>query len=182
MGWDAFYRSVRNFTDRAAEKINRSADIAALQMKLAMAEKRLDDAYRTLGRIAYRHFTEEADHSEAVGAAVAEAEQICREIRALREQIASAKQRAAEADAANAAEERNEREAPTEPETTKPETTEPQMTGLQTTGSVPSGEAAPAEPEDSETPEHRALSHSAGAAAKSTAEEEETISGIEDEQ
>ena len=165
MGWNEFCRNVRRFTDRAADKINRSADIAALQMKLTMAEKRLDDAYRALGRIAYRHFTEDADHSEAVRAAVSEAERICREIQALREQIASAKKRAAEADAAFAED---------SSEAFDGDAGETGTDGSEDAGAAePENDAGATEKESSFVPEE--------AAAKSTAEAEEIISGIEEE-
>ncbi|MBQ7335630.1 MAG: hypothetical protein IJW92_04060 [Clostridia bacterium] len=96
MNWDEIYSSVKRFASRAADKINQSADIATLQVKLSMAEKKLDDAYCLLGQIAYRHFTSDSDESAKVAAAIANVDSIKQEIGALKDQIAQAKARAAE--------------------------------------------------------------------------------------
>lgn len=56
MSWDSFRKQVKNLTNQAAVKINRSADIAALQAKLSAAKRMLEDAYTELGKAAYPHF------------------------------------------------------------------------------------------------------------------------------
>ena len=99
MDWNEIYSGFRRFADRAAEKINRTADIASLQMKLSMAQKKLDDAFLALGKISYVHFTSENDESQRVASAVASIEHIKMEIHALEAQIKEAKRQAQEAKA-----------------------------------------------------------------------------------
>ena len=66
MTWDEFCKGVKKAAGRAADKINQTADLATLQVKLTMAEHKLDDAYAELGRAAYRHFTDENSSAELV--------------------------------------------------------------------------------------------------------------------
>lgn len=66
MTWDEFCNGVKKAAGRAADKINQTADLATLQVKLTMAEHKLDDAYAELGRAAYRHFTDENSSAELV--------------------------------------------------------------------------------------------------------------------
>ena len=44
MSWDSFREQVKNLTEKASAKINRSADIAALQAKLSAAKRTLEEA------------------------------------------------------------------------------------------------------------------------------------------
>lgn len=66
MTWDEFCNGVKKAAGKAADKINQTADLATLQVKLTMAEHKLDDAYAELGRAAYRHFTDENSSAELV--------------------------------------------------------------------------------------------------------------------
>ncbi len=70
MDWDNLYTGFKKFATRTADKINQTADIATLQVKLSMAEKEETAAYTALGRISYEHFTSDEDHAEAVAQAV----------------------------------------------------------------------------------------------------------------
>lgn len=108
MDWNEIYAGFRRFADRAAEKINRTADIASLQMKLSMAQKKLDDAFLALGKVSYVHFTSDKDESQRVASAVATIEHIKMEIHALEAQIAEAKRKAEEAKAEAAREQATE--------------------------------------------------------------------------
>ncbi len=99
MKWDDVYGNFKKFADRTAKKINQTADIATLQVKLSMAEKRLNEAFAFLGRAAYEHFSGDSDLSDKVMLAVESVNRIKSEIRSLEEQIEEAKQRAAEFDA-----------------------------------------------------------------------------------
>ena len=74
MSWESFCDSVRRAADRAAEKLNQTADLAALQVKLSMAESRLKDAYTELGRLAYSHLSREGELTEEVSAAMKKVE------------------------------------------------------------------------------------------------------------
>ena len=66
MTWDEFCSGFKKAAGKAADKINQTADLATLQVKLTMAEHKLDDAYAELGRAAYRHFTDENSSAELV--------------------------------------------------------------------------------------------------------------------
>ena len=66
MTWDEFCNGEKIAAGKAADKINQTADLATLQVKLTMAEHKLDDAYAELGRAAYRHFTDENSSAELV--------------------------------------------------------------------------------------------------------------------
>ena len=100
MKWDDVYGSFKRFAAHTAVRLNQTADIASLQVKLSAAEKNLDDAYGLLGRISYQHFTSDDDHSERVLAAVKAVEQAKEEVRAAMENVNEAKRRAAEQKAA----------------------------------------------------------------------------------
>ena len=78
MTWDEFCNKAKKTVSKAADKINQTADLATLQVKLSMSEHKLEEEYAALGRVAYKHFTEEnnaaaevAKAMEAVGAAQA---------------------------------------------------------------------------------------------------------------
>ena len=78
MTWDEFCSKAKKTVSKAADKINQTADLATLQVKLSMSEHKLEEEYAALGRVAYKHFTEEnnaadevAKAMEAVGAAQA---------------------------------------------------------------------------------------------------------------
>ena len=66
MSWDSFYSSVKRAVGTAADKINQTTDLAALQIKLGVAEHKLEEAYAQLGRDAYRQFTTDEDVVDAV--------------------------------------------------------------------------------------------------------------------
>lgn len=58
MSWDSFCNQVKQLTNQAAVKINRAADITALQTKLVAAKHNLETAYTELGKVAYPYFTD----------------------------------------------------------------------------------------------------------------------------
>ncbi len=98
MNFDSIYSSVKDFAVRAADKLTHSADIATLQVKLAMAEKRLDEAYKNLGKLAYRNFSGKEDSAEKLQTAMSAVDAIKNEMKALRAQIEQKKKEAAEAE------------------------------------------------------------------------------------
>ncbi len=104
MTWDEFCNGAKKAAEKAADKINRTADLAALQVKLAMAEKKLNDAYAVLGRASYLHFETEEDNTDAVVAACAgvdRAQAVCNKLKAqIAEMEAANKQEKTEGQAA----------------------------------------------------------------------------------
>lgn len=70
MTWDEFYSSLKKKVGIAADKINQTADLATLQVKLSLQERKLEEAYAALGKVAYEHFLNEGDKIEAITAAM----------------------------------------------------------------------------------------------------------------
>jgi len=70
MTWDEFCNKAKTTVAKAADKINQTADLATLQVKLNMSVRKLDEAYAELGKIAYKHFTEEDNSADAVAKAM----------------------------------------------------------------------------------------------------------------
>lgn len=91
MNFDELYGNVKRFAHSAAKKINHTADMATLKVKLSSAESKLEEAYTLLGRTSYLHFTGEEDLSKRVALAVENVEAARCEVRKLRQQIAEAK-------------------------------------------------------------------------------------------
>ena len=56
MGFEELYGQVKGTVEIAAEKINRTADIAALQVKLGVSEHKLNEAFAELGRASFEYF------------------------------------------------------------------------------------------------------------------------------
>ena len=104
MTWNEFRNQVKNVAGRAADKINQSADLATLQIKLSSAERKLSAAYEALGKIAYKHFTEENETDvQKVTAAVGAVQAIQDDIKNLKTQIEDLKKQSEEKKAAAAA-------------------------------------------------------------------------------
>lgn len=100
MTWNDFRKQVKNVSGRAADKINQAADIATLQIKLSSAERKLSAAYESLGKIAYKHFTEEGETDvEKVTHAVGGVQAIQTDIKNLKAQIELLKKQKEEKDA-----------------------------------------------------------------------------------
>ncbi len=136
MDWDHLYSNFKKFANRTADKLSRTADIATLQVKLSMADKKLEEAYAALGRISYEHFTSDADLSERVAAGVSAVNDALIEKKAIESEIREAKKAAEAAKAAEEAEraaaEQAEASAATSPKkpasTTAPAPTAPAET------------------------------------------------------
>ncbi len=97
MNFDELYGNAKRLAHRAAKKINQTADMAALQVKLSAAEGKLEEAYTLLGRTSYLHFTGEEDLSKKVALAVENVDAAKQKVRDIKEQIKEAKARAEEA-------------------------------------------------------------------------------------
>lgn len=102
MSWESFCDNVRRVADRAAEKLNQTADLAALQVKLSMAEGKLKDAYAELGRLAYGHLSGNGERTEEVSAAMKKVEVCLAECKTLQEKIAEQKKRTTKEEPAKA--------------------------------------------------------------------------------
>ena len=70
MNWDEIRNRVKTAAAKTADQINYSTDLATLQVKLSMAESRLEKAYTALGKVAYGHFSGEENEAEAVAKAM----------------------------------------------------------------------------------------------------------------
>ena len=81
MKFDEFYGQVKETVGVAAEKINRTADIAALQVKLGISERKLNEAFSELGRASFGYFEDaqsfDAQKMAKLMANVKAAKQIC---------------------------------------------------------------------------------------------------------
>ena len=93
MDWNHVYSNLKHLANRAAVKINQTADIATLQVRVSMAEKKLEEAYAALGRVSYEHFTSDADHSERVAQAVSGVNDALLALRTLKAELDAAKKR-----------------------------------------------------------------------------------------
>ena len=87
MSWDNFYDSFKRAAGIAADKINHTADLATLQVKLSLAEHKLDEAYAALGRVAYQHFASEESHVDEVTVAMTAVEEAQKNVNDLTAQI-----------------------------------------------------------------------------------------------
>ncbi|MBQ8310136.1 MAG: hypothetical protein IJX80_03880 [Clostridia bacterium] len=94
MNWNDVYGSFKRFAAHTAVRLNQTADMATLQVALASAEKKLDEAYGLLGRVSYDHFSGDDDLSEKVLAAVKAVDQAREEVKDAQEKINEARRRA----------------------------------------------------------------------------------------
>ena len=100
MNWEEIYSGIRSFAGRAATKINQTADMATLQVKLSMAEHRLEEAYAALGKASFGHFVEDKENYAEISARITEVKNAMLEIRSVKQQIEDLKERVAQAEAA----------------------------------------------------------------------------------
>ena len=102
MNWEDIYSGIRSFAGRAATKINQTADMAALQVKLSMAERKLEEAYAALGKASFGHFVEDKENFAQISACITEVKNAMLEIRSIQKQIEELRERVASAEAAAA--------------------------------------------------------------------------------
>ena len=98
MNWEEIYGGIRAFAGRAATKINQTADMATLQVKLSMAERKLEEAYTALGRASFGHFVEDKENFDQISACITNVKNAMLEIRSVKAQIEELRQRVAEAE------------------------------------------------------------------------------------
>ena len=91
MSWDNFYNTVKQTAILAADKINQTADLATLQVKLSLQERKLEEAYTALGKLAYAHFLSQEDKTEAITAAMDAVDAEMKQVEALKSQIEAVK-------------------------------------------------------------------------------------------
>jgi methyl-accepting chemotaxis protein len=97
MNWEEIYGGIRAFAGRAATKINQTADMATLQVKLTMAQNRLEEAYTALGRASFGHFVEDKDNFDEISALIVAVKNAMLDIRDVEAQIEDLRRRATEA-------------------------------------------------------------------------------------
>ncbi|MBQ7347031.1 MAG: hypothetical protein IJW55_03665 [Clostridia bacterium] len=91
MTWDEFCGKVKTTVGKAADKINQTTDLATLQVKLNMADHKLEEAYAELGKVAYKHFSEPESSAELVAAAMTGVEEAQKAIDDLKAEIEKVK-------------------------------------------------------------------------------------------
>lgn len=97
MNWDEFYGGLRTLAGRAATKINQTADMAGLQVKLSMAERKLEEAYTALGKASFGHFVEDKQNFDQISTCITNVKDAMVEIRLVKAQVEDLRRRAAEA-------------------------------------------------------------------------------------
>lgn len=100
MNWEEIYSGIRSFAGRAATKINQTADMATLQVKLSMAEHKLEETYAALGKVSFGHFVEDKENFDAISARITDVKNAMLEIRSIKQQIEELRERVASAEAA----------------------------------------------------------------------------------
>ena len=100
MNWEEIYSGIRSFAGRAATKINQTADMATLQVKLSMAEHKLEETYAALGKASFGHFVEDKENFAQISACITDVKNAMLEIRSIKKQIEDLKERVANAEAA----------------------------------------------------------------------------------
>ena len=98
MNWEEIYGGIRAFAGRAATKINQTADMATLQVKLSMAEHKLEEAYAALGKASFGHFVEDKENFEQISFCITNVKNAMLEIRSVKQQIEELRARALEAE------------------------------------------------------------------------------------
>lgn len=98
MNWEEIYGNIRAFAGRAATKINQTADMASLQVKLSVAENKLQEAYGALGKASFGHFVEDKQNFDEISACIVSVKNAMVEIRTVKAQIEELRQRVAEAE------------------------------------------------------------------------------------
>ena len=93
MNWENIYGSIRSFAGRAATKINQTADMATLQVKLSMAEHKLEEAYAALGKASFGHFVEDKQNFDQISACITDVKNAKLEIRSVNAQIQALRER-----------------------------------------------------------------------------------------
>ncbi len=97
MNWEEIYSGIRSFAGRAATKINQTADMATLQVKLSMAEHKLEEAYAALGKVSFGHFVEDKKNFDEISVRITAVKDAMLEIRSVKAQIEELRERVANA-------------------------------------------------------------------------------------
>jgi len=94
MNWDELAEALRKTVGKTADKINQTADLASMQVKLSMLEHKLVEAYTALGKVSYLHFSDlETDRSEEVAKAMEAVEVAKKNLRVMKAKIEKAKKK-----------------------------------------------------------------------------------------
>ncbi len=87
MDWNTFCEKVKSGAGKVAQQIGDTADIATMQVKLSLAEKKLEDAYTVLGKASYRHFMGKQNSADAVAEALELVKEAGREVASWKRKI-----------------------------------------------------------------------------------------------
>lgn len=93
MNWDELVVTVKKTVGKTADKINQTADLATLQVKLSRLEYRLDEAYKELGKVAYTHFSDVENNTSAIAAAMEKVEKAQKNVDNMKKQIDEVKKK-----------------------------------------------------------------------------------------
>lgn len=93
MNWEEVYSNIRSFAGRAASKINQTADMASLQVKLSLAQHKLEEAYAALGRASFAHFVEDKDNIDKISECITGVKDATLDVRAINAQIEEVRRR-----------------------------------------------------------------------------------------
>lgn len=93
MSWEELYQDTKRLANQAAKKISHAGDIASLQIQLSIAEEKLEEAFATLGKTCYLHFTTKKNCADAVAKAIDDVKRAKVEVASLRAQIEQEKAR-----------------------------------------------------------------------------------------
>ena len=100
MTWDEFCTKAKRTVGKTAEKINRTADIAALQIKLSTLEGKVAEAYERLGKVAYAYLTNEnAELTEKLSKRMAEVDEALKNVAQMKEKIEQLKKQDSDTEA-----------------------------------------------------------------------------------
>ena len=127
MSWDQFYSNVKSFAKKTVDQIDYSADLASLNVKLAVAEKKVNEAFCELGKVAYAHFAGEENSADQVAEAMVRVNDAKRTVAELKLRIQKMKQARAET------QKEKEKEQPSEQPFEQAEAAEPPKTETEDT-------------------------------------------------
>ena len=93
MSWDQLYDNVKHGVEKAANKLEQTADLASLQIRLAGAEHKMQEAYLVLGRIAYQNAVKPSEKTQEELAKAVRVVALARKtVREMREQVQKQKE------------------------------------------------------------------------------------------
>ena len=96
MNWDHIKSNVKKAAEKTADQLNYSADLASLQLKLSVEERKLEQAYVALGKAAYQHFSDAESSADEVASAMLVVEKELAAVKTLRIRLLTLKKQRVE--------------------------------------------------------------------------------------